>query len=537
MRRFPWIHQRKKTDPELPLEPPLWFGNKSNGEYFQFASKKDRKIRKLILETADQNARKLGMDRRDFLASTMGMATSLWVLNYVSACSSDSSSSSPASGTKDASATKDTGTLKGEGGYCVPKEAMFDEDAACKALGGKEFIFDIQTHWFKKDDLSQFPAYLSLFGSTFAVTTETDYVINMFCRSDTTMAALSAWPGLACSGMTTTNCGLPLSNPSNAASRDYINALAHNTQRIVNHIQVMAQDANGVELQLEMMAELKCQLGTAAWKLYPGAKLPTVFKMDDKIGRAVIEKGMSLGLPLFCVHKGLPIGTFFDPKGNYPDDIGVVAKDYKDARFIVYHSAICAGTDQCVLPNDGGSIVEGPYDANEKNPYGANALIRSLLDNGIGPNENVYAELGSAFSRVMSDPVQAAHFIGKLMKYVGTDNVCWGSDCVIYGSPQPFIEAFRALTIPDSMRAQYGYPALDDAQKTKIFGLNAAKVYGVNPDLKRCEIDSCPATAMNAEHEAEFGGRQWMFDPPRGPKTLDEYLERAYAAAALGQPA
>jgi len=28
-----------------------------------------------------------------------------------------------------------------------------------------------------------------------------------------------------------------------------------------------------------------------------------------------------------------------------------------------------------------------------------------------------------------------------------------------------------------------------------------------------------------------------MFEPPRGPKTLDEYLERAYAAAALGQPA
>jgi len=412
VRRFPWIHQRKKTDPELPLEPPLWFGNKSNGEYFQYASKKDRKIRALILETADHNARKLGMDRRDFLASTMGMATSLWVLNYVSACSADQTPASSAGPAKKdggggaGGAGGTGGTTGGEAGYCVPKEAMFDEDAACTALGGKEFIFDIQTHWFKKDDLSQFPLYLQLFGSTFAVTTETDYLINMFCKSDTTITALSSWPGVACSGMTTQNCGLPLSNPSNAASRDYINALAHNTQRVVNHIQVMAQDANGVALQLAMMEQLKCQQGTAAWKLYPGAKLPKIFKMDDAIGRAVIEKGIALGLPLFCVHKGLPIGTFFDHVGNYPDDIGVVAKDYKDAKFIVYHSAICAGTEQCVLPTDGGGpVVEGPYDPNEKYPFGSNALIRSLLDNGIGQNQNVYAELGSAFSRVMSDPV------------------------------------------------------------------------------------------------------------------------------------
>ena len=32
MRRFPWIHQRKKTAPELPFEPPIWFGNTSNGQ-------------------------------------------------------------------------------------------------------------------------------------------------------------------------------------------------------------------------------------------------------------------------------------------------------------------------------------------------------------------------------------------------------------------------------------------------------------------------------------------------------------------------
>ena len=75
MKKLPWLRMRKKTDPELPLEPPIWLGNESNGEYFRPATRKDRKIRRLILEKADENARYLGVDRREFLASAAGMAS------------------------------------------------------------------------------------------------------------------------------------------------------------------------------------------------------------------------------------------------------------------------------------------------------------------------------------------------------------------------------------------------------------------------------------------------------------------------------
>jgi hypothetical protein len=556
MKRFPWLRMRKKTDPELPLEPPFWFGNQSNGEYFRSATKRDWKIRKLILETADENARRVGMDRRDFLASAMGMCTSLWVFNYVSACSSDTAG-------RKASGLREGGVGGGGGGgadsgkdarYCVPKEAMFDESVACNVVSGHEFIFDIQTHWFKKDDLSKFQAYIDLFGALFNTTTEIAYINDMFCNSDTTMAALSSWPGIACTGVNALDggvCGLPLSNDSNAASRDHINMdLSKKTQRIVNHCQVMAQDANGVQGQLELMEQVLCQHGVAAWKLYPGAKLPTPFTMDGPIGRAVIEKGIALGVPLFCIHKGLPIGAFFDVDlGNHPRDIGKIAKDYPEAKFIVYHSGICTGYPR--TGPDGGTVdcsgapPEGPYDPNETDPTGVNALIRSVLDNGIPPNSNVYGEIGSAFNQrgIYDNPTVAAHFFGKLMKYLGPDNVCWGTDCVIYGSPQRFIEAFRALEIPQSMRDQYGYPALDNstdegkANKAKIFGLNAAKAYGVDPEAKRCAIESCPVTALKQNIDGEFGPRRWSFEEPRGPKTRKEYIEDAYAAAALGRPA
>ena len=85
-RRMPWL-KRKNTAEELPFEPPIRLGNMSNGEFFHQSTPKEQRIRREILRQADEKARKLGMDRREFLASAMGMATSLSVLNLAS-CSS-----------------------------------------------------------------------------------------------------------------------------------------------------------------------------------------------------------------------------------------------------------------------------------------------------------------------------------------------------------------------------------------------------------------------------------------------------------------
>jgi hypothetical protein len=83
-----------------------------------------------------------------------------------------------------------------------------------------------------------------------------------------------------------------------------------------------------------------------------------------------------------------------------------------------------------------------------------------LLDNGIAPNSNVYAELGSTWRTVMGDPDQSAHVIGKLLRYVGEDRVVWGTDSIWYGSPQDQIQAFRLFQISDEFCDRYGYPKL-----------------------------------------------------------------------------
>jgi hypothetical protein len=107
---------------------------------------------------------------------------------------------------------------------------------------------------------------------------------------------------------------------------------------------------------------------------------------------------------------------------------------------------------------------------------------------GIGPNENVYAEIGSSWWYVMRYPDQAAHFLGKLLRYVGEDNVLWGTDCLFYGSPQPMIRMMKAFQITEEYQERYGYPALTRELKAKILGLNGAALYEVDPTDVRCDF-------------------------------------------------
>ena len=529
--KFPWLKRRKKTDPELPLHPPLWMGSCSNGEYFHFQTPYERRLRALVLGKVDENARRVGLDRREFLASAMGMVTTLWCVNWASGCSGGDSNLGKAA---------DAGS-EGGGPLCVPPEAMFDEAAACEVVAGDEFIFDVQTHWFNTEDTKRFPPIvLAQFGPLFTIANENAYINNMFLQSDTAMAVLTSWPGTSCPDdpANMDPCGLPLSNESMVASRDKINELAHNTQRVVQHFQVLPTDPTGLEKQKELMTRVYCEHGAAGWKMYPGFNSAAIdprgakgYFLDDPDARQIIEHGLALGQRRFCVHKGLPIGSFFAKEHNHPRDVGVVAKAYPQASFIIYHSAICTGFDRT---ND--APPEGPYDASDPNPVGVNALVRSLLDNGVGPNENVYAEIGSAINQVNTNALAAAHFFGKLMKYVGVDRVVWGTDCVIYGSPQPYIEWFRNLTIPEELQLQYGYPPLDAANKAKIFGLNAAKLYGIDVAAKRCRIQSSQLEGLKRGFDEEYGPRRWSFQEPGGPKTWSEYVEHSRRAAALGRP-
>jgi len=94
-------------------------------------------------------------------------------------------------------------------------------------------------------------------------------------------------------------------------------------------------------------------------------------------------------------------------------------------------------------------------------------------------------ELGSTFAlMVSSNPMIAAHVLGMIIDAFGADHVLWGTDSIWWGSPQWQIEAFRRLQIPGDLQKRYGWKPLTDDVKRNIFGLNAARVYGVDSKTK-----------------------------------------------------
>ncbi len=562
MAKFPWLKLRKKTDPELPLEPPIWLGNRSNGEYFHPQTPREKFMREEILRRAETESKRHGMDRRSFLASSLGMAASLAVVNEFG-CNS-SNPATPACGDGGGAPF-----VPGGGPYVVPPTAAC---ASGTALTPDYFIFDVQTHCFDdgewRTNTIAYPTFLDLIGQCTDVSNKLDcfdpkhYAELMFIDSDTVMTVITSWPAATCFperqmfGRSALACGLPLSNAGMRNLRDWINAKSL-SQRCIDQVQVMPNDF--IEHQIEGMyaAMEDPNWRCGSWKAYPAWAsdtypgpdgTPRGYYLTDPIGRRFIEAGLKLGVPNFAIHKGLPIPGF-DEIHNEPTDIGPVAIDYPTANFVIYHSAINAGT-----PTTGFAAISPmptenvPYSASDPNPLGVNMLIRSLIQNNViaDPDNpsgaklparlNVFAEMGSAWSQVMSDTTQSQHYIGKLLKYLGEDNIVWGTDCILGGTPQMQIEAFKNFQITDQFMTMYGYPQLTDTARHKIFGLNAAKIYGVDPNAMRCKVNESSFAMMKEQLDGEIGGRRWAVKTPLGPRTYEEFVQHARAARARGVP-
>jgi predicted TIM-barrel fold metal-dependent hydrolase len=505
MKKTPWIHVGKRSDREVPYETPIELGDKSNGEFFHEQTHHERRLKKLILEKCDEKARYVGMDRRDFIASTMGMATTLSVLNMAAGCGSNEDG------------TSDNPT---DGGYHVPGECTVDMEAANALLSGDEFILDMQTHHIEDEvhwreshpgrtyNGNAIASFLTFYSCPEIMTNPIEcvdsdhYVDAIFMNSDTTVAVLSGFPGPICDD--TTLCDHPISNEDMVNSRDRINAAA-GSQRMVQHCQVMPDDR--WELQAQAMERINREHGNHGWKVYPPSG---GWWLDDPaIAYPMYEKALELKQPIICAHKGLLLGAFIEEFLD-PKDVGPAAKDWP---FVVYHSAIELGR------------AEGEYSPNTPTAelQGVDRLIRTVEEHGLG-GKNVYAEMGTAWFVSMNDPVAAQHYVGKVLKYLGEDRMVWGSECVWFNSPQPQIETFRTFQISEEFQQRYGYPAITDEIRRKIFGLNAARLYDIDPTEARCTVDKSKIAQVRRDIDGELGGRRWMFQPLRGPRTRREFV-------------
>jgi len=66
---------------------------------------------------------------------------------------------------------------------------------------------------------------------------------------------------------------------------------------------------------------------------------------------------------------------------------------------------------------------------------------------------NVYGDVGQLFATTLvAEPNVCAALMGTLIKGLGANHVCWGTDALWTGSPQWQIEGLRRLEIPEAMQ-------------------------------------------------------------------------------------
>jgi len=98
--------------------------------------------------------------------------------------------------------------------------------------------------------------------------------------------------------------------------------------------------------------------------------------------------------------------------------------------------------------------------------------------------------------------------------------VLWGTDSIWYGSPQDQIQAFRAFQISPELRARHGYPEITPALRARVFGLNAARVYGLDSN----EIKKYTGRDAIARERLAYLEHPDPHFRTYGPKTRREFL-------------
>jgi len=472
---------RKTAPTELP-ESPVDFGPLSNGEFLPLEpTTRERAAEREVHDSAEHHGRRLGLSRREFLRTPAGMAAALLALNGTSACRP----------------------------YRVTPATVADPDAARHAVGGTEFIFDCQTHHVDATEGAAWTRanapYYDLFrqvsesqecgraGSLACLARET-YAHEIFVASDTDVALLSGVP--ASRGMN------PLGNDEIRATRDLITQLGGKGRLLAQGVVY----PNGGPDALDDMQSLEEEMHVVGWKVYtPWGPTGLGFWLDDPaVGLPFLERVRRSSTRIVFCHKGLP-WPIWDGKYASPRDIGPVARQYPDLTFVVYHS----GFDP--------SAEEGPFDRDGK---GVDRLIQSCAQNGIGKGKNVYAELGGTWAVLLRKPDQAVHVLGKLLRHFGEDRILWGTDALFVGVPQPQIEAFRAFQIPPEMQERWTYPPLTPSARAKILGLNAARLFGVQPEARRHRLARDPL-ALRREDPRMRGPLRTM---GYGPRSSVEYF-------------
>jgi len=515
--------ERAKCRPAVEIEGtglPIPTHTVSNEEYLppSVQTAHQRRVQERVLDLVDELAPRLGLNRRQFLRSSAGLAASFVAINEIF-----------------------TPHAHGEELFRLAPDAIADHEAFQLDAPPRDlFVFDDQCHFVRgRGPTAVIPPFIrvaaqgdsarppnsvfvsnpwnplnlpdehgepwaawtpELIGKTTFDDTEfwlPEFLRYFFFESQTTVAVISTvtW-GHYLNGIGTTegvhSPGLTrnvyesrpyelITAEQTHACRELINRMSGSVRALSHGMMYMGPG------NLWYIREQFEQFGVDSWKGYQNANAKrddgesTFFeewRMDDEKlafptfelihGLAAKYRATKPALNCVAIHKGL--GTSSDPS-----DIRAAAEAFPALNFLIYHSCIRPAffNYDALADVRSGRLRDGVPDIKDLTEFAQIAA----------PYPNVYAEIGSTFaSCVTTFPTVAAHVLGILFKYLGADRILWGTDSVFYGSPQWQIEAFWRIRIPEELRERFGYPQITEAMKRKVLGLNSARLYRMTPD-------------------------------------------------------
>ena len=501
-----------RADEADELRSPIPTQIVSNGEYLPAPqTQKQQEVEHRIKELAATAAKKLGVSRRQFLASSGGIAASFIAMNEA----------------------------YGAEFFKVSKDEMFEPAVhAENAPPSDLLVLDDQLHTIRSSrtgpgntlrDIAEGnhsslnplytldevhdkpnwpwnPAIVGLpnLNENFHLV---QFMKDVYIDSQVTIGILSnntsaAVPDVGAPrpprNIQESEAGEFLSATQTAAVRDWVNEIAGST-RMLAHGQLFPGLGNQHDAVYEDYHRWQIEnLKPDSWKGYtsanstkhlspdvPGGALDplsgmTRWRLDDEVSAypmyAVLMENRydeylrtHPGFHNICIHKGLSTGAnLTDAAGvpidqssvplGLPDDIPKAARDWPKLNFLIYHSCIKSGF---WMGSTAGMVTGNPPHPTPPGAY--DDLLSGNLLNGVpnihwttqflqtsAPYRNVFAELGTTFaSCIVNFPSLAAHLLGQMLKYFGEDRIVFGSDSVWYGAPQWQIEAMWRFRIPD----------------------------------------------------------------------------------------
>lgn len=447
---------------------------------------RQREFEQRVKRMGAQTAKRLGISRRRFFQTAAGMATAFLAMN---------DTYGPLFGVSRAEAQ-------------TPEQA----DERARKLS-EQFIMDMHTHFLRPGTrLQGFVNQRKAVGQagwnpglvdkeqTIDDLMFTNYIKEIYLDSDTKVACISGAPS-----------EIPddwfLTNEMKAQARDAVNGLA-GTKRMFSHAIFTPGYPGWMEQIDHALAKLKpdsMKGYTIGDNTHKDLSRHPWHLDDEKLVYPAYEKFLKAGIKNVCIHKGLfppSVEKQFPHLLEYSDvrDVGKAAQDWPQLNFIIYHGGYRWA---------GGGAVQDAWKQFERT--GRIEWVTDLAEipakYGVG---NVYADVGQLFAQsTIADPRIAAVMMGQLIKGLGADHVCWGTDAIWTGSPQWQIEALRRLEIPEDMQKKYGLAPLGPADgpvKTAILGDNNARLYNYKPQ-KRVELATDKLAAYRSLYDKHGAGR------------------------------